>query len=84
MRAPYVAVSPEERGSSMQTAEHYAGYKVCDPRGRRIGRIERVFVNGRGEPEYIKVKMGFLELKTVLLPVQWVAADEERRALVLQ
>jgi len=39
-------------------------------------------VNGRGEPEYIRVKAGLF--KTVLIPVQTVAADEERRALVLQ
>jgi hypothetical protein len=84
MRAPYVAVSPEERSSSIQTAERYAKYKVCDPRGRRIGRTEKVFANGRGEPEYIRVKMGLFGLKIVLLPVQSVAVDEERRALVLQ
>jgi hypothetical protein len=84
MRAPHVAVGPEERGSSIQTAEHYAQYKVCDPSGRRIGRTQRVFANGRGEPEYIRVKMGLFGLKTVLLPVQSVAVDEERRALVLQ
>jgi hypothetical protein len=84
MRAPYVAASPEERSSSIQTAERYAKYRVCDPSGRRIGRTERVFANGRGEPEYIRVKMGLFGLKTVLLPVQSVAVDEERRALVLQ
>jgi hypothetical protein len=30
------------------------------------------------------VKMGFFGFKTVLIPVQAIAADEERRALVLQ
>jgi hypothetical protein len=84
MRAPYVAASPEERSSSIQTAERYAKYRVCDPSGRRIGRTERVFANRRGEPEYIRVKMGLFGLKTVLIPVQSVAVDEERRALVLQ
>jgi hypothetical protein len=84
VRAQYVAASPEERTSSIQTAERYAKYKVCDPIGRRIGRTERVFANGGGEPEYIRVKMGLFGLKRVLLPVQSVAVDEERRALVLQ
>ena len=84
MRAPYVAVSLEERSSSIQTAEHYAKYRVCDPSGRRIGRTERVFPNRRGEPEYIRVKMGLFGLKTLLLPVQSVVVNEERRALVLQ
>jgi hypothetical protein len=84
VRAPYVAASPEKRSSSIQTAEHYAKYKVCDPSRRRIGRTERVFANGRGEPEYIRVKMGLFGLKTVLLPVRSIAVDEERRALVLK
>jgi len=84
MRTPYSAVSPKERGGSIPTAEQYAGYTVHDPRGQRIGHTERIFLNGRGEPEYIRVKMGFFGFKTVLIPVQSVAVDEERRALVLQ
>jgi hypothetical protein len=81
MRTPYTA---REQGGSIRTAEEFAGYTVCDPRGQRIGRTERLFLNGSGEPEYIRVKMGFFGFKTVLIPVQSVAADEERRALVLQ
>jgi hypothetical protein len=84
VRALYTAVSPNKRDSSIRTAEEYAGYAVCDPRGQRLGRTETIFLNGRGEPEYIKLKMGLLGFKTVLLPVQSVLADEERRALLLQ
>ena len=84
MRAPYTAVSRKETGGSIRAPEEYAGYTVCDPRGQKIGRAERLFVNGRGEPEYIRVKMGLFGFKAVLIPVQMVAADEERRALVLQ
>jgi hypothetical protein len=84
MHKLYTAVSPKERGGSIATTEEYAGYTVCDPQGQRIGRTERIFLNGRGEPEYIKVKMGLFSFKSVLLPVQSVAADEERCILVLQ
>jgi hypothetical protein len=84
VRALYTAISTNKRDSSIRTGEEYAGYAVCDPRGQRIGRTETIFLNGRGEPEYIKVKMGLLGFKTVLLPVQSVLADEERRALLLQ
>jgi hypothetical protein len=84
MHKLYTAVSPKERGGSIATTEKYAGYTVCDPRGQRIGRIARIFLNGRGEPEYIKVKMGFFGFKSVLIPVQSVARDEERRTLLLQ
>jgi PRC-barrel domain len=82
MRTPYTAVSRRETGGSIRAPEEYAGYTVCDPRGQKIGRAERLFVNGRGEPEYIRVKAGLF--KTVLIPVLTVATDEERRVLVLQ
>ena len=84
MRAPYTALSRKGTGGSIRSPEEYAGYTVCDPRGQKIGRAERLFVNGRGEPEYIRVKTGLFGFKAVLIPVQMVAADEERRALVLQ
>ena len=84
MHKLYTAVSLMERGGSIATTEEYAGYNACDPRGQRIGRIERSFLNGRGEPEYIKVKMGFFGFKSVLIPVQSVATDEKRRTLLLQ
>ena len=84
MRAPFTAVSREESGGSTGSFEDYAGYAVCDPRGHKIGRAQKIFLNGRGEPEYIRVKMGLFRTKAVLIPVQTVAADEERRALVLQ
>ena len=80
----YTAVNRKEPSGSSWTLEEYAGYTVCDPRGQKIGRAEEFFLNGSGEPEYIRVKMGFFRLKTVLIPVQAIAADEERRALVLQ
>jgi len=60
------------------------GYKVCDPRGQKIGRAEKLFLNGSGEPEYIRVKMGLFGFKKVLIPVQTFATDEQRQALVLQ
>jgi hypothetical protein len=84
MRTPYTALGRTEPGGSIQAPERYAGYTVCDPRGQKIGRAEEFFVNWSGEPEYIRVKMGLFGLKTVLIPVQAIAADEERRALVLQ
>ena len=84
MRTPYTAVSRKESGGSIWALGEYVGYTVCDPRGQKIGRAEELFLNGSGEPEYIRVKMGLFGLKTVLIPVQSVAVDEERHALVLQ
>ncbi len=82
MRTPYTAASYGESGT--RAIEECAGYVVCDTRRQKIGRAESFFLNGSGDPEYIRVKMGLFGLKKVLIPVQTVAVDKERRALVLQ
>ena len=84
MRTPYTEASRKESGGRTWALEEYEGYAVCDPRGEKIGRAEKLFLNGSGEPEYIRVKLGFFGFKTILIPVQTVAAHEERRTLVLQ
>jgi hypothetical protein len=61
-----------------------AGYWVCDPRGRKIGRLKRLFLNESGGPEYAEVKVGFFGLRTVLIPLQTVTTDAERGFLVLE
>ena len=61
-----------------------AGYWVRDPRGRKIGRLKRLFLNGSGGAEYAEVKVGLFGMKTVLIPVQTVSADAQRRFLVLE
>ncbi|MBA3951456.1 MAG: PRC-barrel domain-containing protein [Rubrobacter sp.] len=82
MRA--TAVGRKESGAHFETPEQYAGYEVRDPLDQRIGTVERVFLNGGGEPEYIRTRMGFLGKKQVLLPVQMVAVDDERHVLLLR
>jgi hypothetical protein len=67
-----------------ETPEQCAGYWVRDPRERKIGRLKRFFLNGSGGPEYAEVKVGLFGLKTILIPVQSVAVDAERRFLVLE
>ncbi len=64
--------------------EEFVGYRICDPLDNEVGILEELFVNGGGEPEYIRVKIGLFGLKSVLLPVQMVAVDDERRTLVLR
>ena len=46
--------------------------------------MQELFLNDNHEPEYIRVKMGFLGLRSVLIPVETVAVNEERRSLVLR
>ena len=72
---------PAER---FETPKQCAGYRVCDPRGRKVGRLKRLYLNERGGPEYAEVKVGFFGLRTVLIPLLTVTADAERRFLVLE
>lgn len=78
------SVERKELGGHFDTPEEYHGYEVCDPLGNRVGTVEQVFVNGAGEPEYIRTRVGLLGIKHVLLPVKLVAVDYERRALLLR
>ena len=71
---------PVER---FETPKQCAGYWVCDPRGRKIGRLKRLFLNESGGAEYAEIKVGLLGMKTVLIPVQTVSVDE-LRFLVLE
>lgn len=82
--APDKTTSPEESGESSGGPEEYIGYGVCDPLEKEIGKVQKVFANGSGGPEYVRVKMGLFGTKSVLLPVQDVVVDEERRILVLR
>ena len=79
---PYAAV--ERATQRFAGPEEYAGFWLCNPRQKTIGMVEKLFLNWSGEPEYIRVRVGFFGFKRVLLPVQEVAVDEQRRILVLQ
>jgi len=72
---------PAER---FETPKQCAGYRICDPRGRKVGRLKRLFLNGSGGAEYAEVKVGLFGLKTILIPLQTVSVHAERRFLVLE
>ena len=67
-----------------ETPKQCAGYRVRDPRGRKIGRLKRLFLNENGGAEYAEVRVGLFGMKTVLIPVQAVTAQAEGRYIVLQ
>lgn len=62
----------------------YAGYEVHDPLGKKIGIAEEVLTNSNGEPEYIRVRIGFFGPRSALIPVRLVAANTQRRVLELR
>ena len=65
-------------------SEEYVGYEVLDPMGHKIGRVEKLFFNGSGRPEYIRVRMGILFTRDLLIPVQDVALDRVSQSLTLR
>jgi uncharacterized protein YrrD len=75
---------PEASLTSSAATEGRAGYAVYDPVGQKIGSVEQVLVSPDGDPVYIKVRIGRFWKRTVLVPVQFVESDEERRILVLK
>ncbi len=81
---PGHAVPDSESGKQLVASTEFASYALQDPLGCEIGKVEKVFVNGRGEPEYVAVKIGLFRRKTTLIPVESVSVDGGRQALILQ
>lgn len=71
-----------ERGHRLLGPEDHEGYEVHDPLGQRVGRVEKLFTNGDGDPKHVRVRLGFFG-KSVLIPVWDVKADHEQRTIVL-
>lgn len=66
------------------TPAAYVGYEVLDPMGHKIGSAEKLFFNANGGVEYIRVRIGLLFNRLVLIPVQDVALDPAARSLTLK
>ncbi len=75
---------PAELRDRFEKPEGYAGFGLCDPLGQKVGSVKQLFVNPRGEPEYIRVRIGLLGLRSILLSVESVTIDQERQALFLK
>jgi hypothetical protein len=83
-----IAIQAARRGAwpveRFEAPKQCAGYWVRDPRGRKIGRLKRLFLNGSGGAECAEVRVGLFGLKTILIPLQIVSVDAERQFLVLE
>ncbi|MDQ4106418.1 MAG: PRC and DUF2382 domain-containing protein [Actinomycetota bacterium] len=58
--------------------ETYSRYKVYDQHYDEIGRVDDIFVDENDQPEYIGVKMGFLGLKSTIVPIDLVRVNDRR------
>jgi hypothetical protein len=62
----------------------YAGYEVLDPMDQKIGSAGKLYFNGDGWPEYVRVRIGVLFTRYVLIPVRGAALDRAARSLTLR
>ena len=71
----------ENERSASNLQQDYARYRVFDEHYEEIGRVDDLFVDENGQPEYIGVKMGFLGMKSTLIPMDLVRANDKRELL---
>jgi sporulation protein YlmC with PRC-barrel domain len=74
-------VASEDRLRELE--EKYEDYKVYDDQGEKIGKVDDLFVDETDREEYIGVKMGFLGLKSTLIPMDIVSVNEGERIIVV-
>ncbi len=79
----YIDVEREARGAYIEAEEACAGYTALDPLRQEIGVVEELFTNGDGEPKYLRVKIGLLGRRSLLIPVGRIILNRERRTLTL-
>jgi sporulation protein YlmC with PRC-barrel domain len=72
-------VASEDRLRELE--EKYEDYKVYDNQGEKIGKVDDLFVDETDNEEYIGVKMGFLGLKSTLIPMDIVRVNEGERTI---
>jgi uncharacterized protein (TIGR02271 family) len=72
----------EERSERSSNCGHgFAGYTVYDIDYEKIGKVDDGFVDESDQPCYIGVKMGFLDIRLTLIPVELIRVNN-RRCLV--
>jgi sporulation protein YlmC with PRC-barrel domain len=72
-------VASEDRLRELE--EKYEDYKVYDNQGERIGKVDDLFVDETDREEYIGIKMGFLGLKSTLIPMDIVRVNEGEKSI---
>ena len=69
----------EDRFAAIE--DEYAGYIVYDMHYEKIGNVDDLFVDENDQPEYLGVKMGFLGLKSTLIPWEMVRVNAKRQLI---
>lgn len=61
--------------------DQYAGYTVYDKDSDKIGKVDDLFVDESNQPEYIGVKIGFLGMRSTLIPWEMARVNEQRELI---
>lgn len=61
--------------------ESYGDYTVYDQHYEKIGKVDDLFVDESDRPEYIGVKMGFLGMKSTLIPMEIARVNDLRKLI---
>jgi hypothetical protein len=72
--------APQDFGRLFETKE----FTVLDPDGKKIGKVEDIYVGGDQQPRYLRVTMGALGMNMTVMPVQLVTnVDSDEQAIHL-
>jgi hypothetical protein len=74
----------EDGGDRSVGSKSCEGYTSLDPLGQPLGRIERIFRNRGGEPQYVRIRAGLFGNRLVLIPVLDVAVGHGLRTITLR
>ncbi len=58
----------ERGGIRQRIVDDYAGYKLYDERGGKVGKVEYTVLDAEGRPEYLAVNTGWFGSNTTLIP----------------
>ena len=61
--------------------KQFAGYEVYDAAKERIGKVDEIFVDENGSPEYVGVKTSRSGAGAIFIPLDAARVDEGRRAI---
>lgn len=65
-------------GPAQDLQNAYSNYKVYDHHYNEIGKVDDIFVDENDRPEYIGIKMGFLGLKSTVVPMEMIRVNDKR------
>lgn len=74
----------ERGGIRERIVDDYAGHKLYDERGEKVGKVEYTVLDTEGRPEYLAVKTGWFGSNTTLIPEGLLRPGEQDKEFEIQ